>query len=114
MSLADRAKAHYRDNLHEPVAIRRITGTGSSRTDATYATVGRVWKATRKDLVGGFAQQDMQAIIYAQALFDNGLPSDVIKGDFLIDQDGIEYSVEDVEFRRVEAIMVGYELKIRG
>jgi hypothetical protein len=114
MTLATEARQLYRDNLHEPVTIRRITGTGTGRLDATYATVGRMWKGERKELTGGIAQQDVNAIIYSQALFDNGLPSDVEIGDYLINQDGIEYTVYEVKARRVEAVLVGYELTVRA
>ena len=108
------AKARYKKNLHEVVSIRRITGSGSTRVDATYATVGRVFKGERKELVGGVAQQDITAIVYADDLFDAGLPSDVKIGDYFIDQDAIEYSVYEVKFRRVQAVMIAYELTVRG
>lgn len=114
VTLASRAQAQYRENLHEPVSIRRITGSGSSRTDEGYATVGRVYRGDQKELVGGIAQQNMIAIIYAQQLFDAGLPSDVVIGDYLIDQDGLQYTVVEVKPRRVEAVMVAYELTIRA
>ena len=114
MSLATRAKSLYRENLHEPVSIRRITGTGPSRVDVTYATVGRVFKGQRRELTGGIAQQDLTAIIYAQDLFDEGLPSDVVIGDYLIDQGGIEHSIYEVQARRVEGVLIAYELTARG
>lgn len=110
----ERAKAHYKRNLHEPVSIRRITGSGTARTDVSYATVGRVFNAQRQELTGGIAQQDLTAIVYAQDLFDNGLPSHVVVGDYLIDQDGIEHSVYEVAARRVSGVMVGYELTVRA
>jgi hypothetical protein len=113
VTLASRAQAQYREHLHEPVTIRRITGSGSTRTDESYATVGRVYRGDQKELVGGIAQQNLIAIIYAQALFDAGLPSVVI-GDYLIDQDGLQYTVVEVKPRRVEAVMVAYELTVRA
>jgi hypothetical protein len=109
-----RAKQHYKANLKEPVSIRRIIGTGVGKTDNTYDTVGRVFKGERKELVGGVAQQDITAIVYAQDLLDAGLPSDVKIGDYLIDQDDLEYSVYEVKFRRVKAVMIAYELTVRG
>jgi len=112
--LATRTKALYREHLHEAVSIRRITGTGPSRVDASYATVGRVFKGQRNQLTGGIAQQDLTAIIYAQDLFDEGLPSDVVIGDYLIDQDGIEHSVYEVQARRVEGVLIAYELTARA
>lgn len=108
-----RAKAHYKENLKEVVSIRRITGSGSTRVDASYASVGRVFKGERKELVGGIAQQDITAIVYADDLSDAGLPSDVQIGDYLI-AEGIEYSVYEVKPRRVQAVMIAYELTIRG
>jgi hypothetical protein len=109
-----RAKALYRENLHEPVSIRRITGTGPSRVDESYATVGRVFDADRRELTGGIAQQDRKAIIYAQALFDAGLAFDVMTGDFLIDQNGLEHTVYEVKARRVDGVMIAYELTVRA
>ena len=113
-ALVSEAKANYRENLHEPVSIRRITGSGPSRTDVTYATVGRVFNAERKELTGGFAQQDRTAIIYAPLLFDAGMPSDVVIGDYLIDQDGIQHTVYEVQVRRVEGVTIAYELTVRA
>jgi hypothetical protein len=114
MTLATETRSLYRRYLSEPVSIRRITGIGTGRVDVSYATVGRVFNGERKELTGGIAQQDRTAIIYAQALFDAGLPSDVEVGDYLIDQDGIEHSVYEVKHRRVEGVMVGYELTVRA
>jgi hypothetical protein len=114
VSLATETRSLYRQFLSEPVAIRRIIGSGTGRTDDTYATVGRVFNAQRQELTGGIAQQDLTAIIYAQDLFDNGLPSDVVLGDYLIDQDGIEHSVYEVAARRVEGVLVAYELTVRA
>ena len=113
-ALVDRAKAHYRENLHEPMSIRRITGSGPGRTDASYATVGRLFNAARKELTGGIAQQDRTAIICAQPLIDAGLTSEVELGDFLIDQAGIEHTIYEVKARRVEGVMIGYELTVRA
>ena len=79
-----------------------------------YSTVGRVFDGERRELTGGIAQQDRKAIIYAQALFDAGLASDVVIGDFLIDQDGIEHTVYEVKARRVEGVMIAYELTVRA
>jgi len=114
MTLVTTAQAQYRENLHEPVTIRRITGSGSARTDESYATVGRVFRGDQKELVGGVAQQNLTAIIYAQHLFDAGMSFDVVIGDYLIDQDGLQYSVVEVKPRRVEAVMIAYELTIRA
>jgi len=117
MTLATETRGLYRQFLSEPVTIRRITGTGTGRLDETYATVGRLNasnNAARKELTGGIAQQDLTAIIYSQDLFDNGLPSDVVIGDYLIDQDGIEHSVYECKHRRVEGVMIGYELTVRA
>ena len=114
MSLATRAQALYRENLHEPVSIRRITGTGESRVDESYATVGRVFDGERRELTGGIAQQDRKAIIYAQALFDAGMAFDVMIGDYLIDQAGLEHTVYEVKARRVDGVLVAYELTVRA
>jgi len=113
-TLATTSKTQYRENLHEPVTIRRSTGTGPSRVDETYSPVGRVFDGERRELTGGIAQQDRTAIIYAPTLFDAGLASDVVIGDFLIDQNGIEHSVYEVKARRVEGEMIAYELTVRA
>ena len=108
------AKELYRTNLHEPVSVRRITGSGETRTDTTYATLGRVFAAERKELTGGIAQQDRTAIISAPELFAAGLPSDVEIGDYLIDQDGIEHSIYECKHRRVAGVLIAYELTVRA
>jgi thiamine monophosphate synthase len=109
-----RAKVAYKKHLSEPVSIRRITGSGVDRVDASYATVGRIFNTQRKELTGGIAQQDLTAIVYAQDLFDAGLPSDVVIGDLLVDPDGNEHSVYAVAARRVAGVMVAYELTVRA
>ena len=117
MSLATETRSLYRQYLNEPVSIRRITGTGTGRTDTTYATVGRLNasnNAARKELTGGIAQQDRTAIVDAQTLFDAGLAFDVMVGDYLIDQDGIEHTVYEVKPRRVDAVTIAYELTVRA
>ena len=100
------------------MSIRRISGTGTGQVvDESYGTVGRLnasQNAARKELTGGYAQQDLTAIIYAPDLFAAGLPSDVRIGDFLIDQDGIEHSVYEVQARRVEGVLIAYELTVRA
>jgi len=108
-----RAKQLYQENLHEPVSIRRITGTGPSRVDESFPTVGRVFDGERRELTGGIAQQDLTAIIYAPDLFTAGMPSDVVIGDFLVHQ-GIEHSVYEVKARRIQGVMVAYELTVRA
>ena len=114
MTLATEAQQLYRENLHEAVSIRRISGNGTGRVDTSYPTVGRVFNSQRKELTGGIAQQDRTAIVYAGYLFDAGMPSDVEIGDYLIDQDGIEHSVYEVKHRRVEGEMIAYELTVRA
>jgi len=114
MTLADEAHVLYRQNLHEAVSIRRISGSGTGRVDTSYPTVGRVFNSQRKELTGGIAQQDRTAIIYAGYLFDAGMPSDVEVGDYLIDQDGIEYSVYECKHRRVAGVLIAYELTVRA
>jgi hypothetical protein len=107
-----RAKAPYKKYLVEPVSIRRIAGPG--RAFVSYATVGRIFNTQRKELTGGIAQQDLTAIVYAQDLFDAGLPSDVVIGDLLVDPQGNEHSVYSVAARRVAGVMVAYELTVRA
>jgi hypothetical protein len=112
----DAVKAEYLEALGEvgeTVSIRRITGTGPSRTDTSYATIGRVFNGERKELTGGIAQQDLTAIVYAPDLFTAGMPSDVVIGDFLVHQ-GIEHSVYEVKARRIQGVMVAYELTVRA
>jgi len=106
-----RAKALYRENLHESVSIRR---TSSGRAYVNYPTLGRIFDGERRELTGGIAQQDRKAIIAADLLFNAGLPSDVVIGDFLVDQDGLEHTVYEVKARRVDGVMVAYELTVRA
>jgi hypothetical protein len=107
-----RAKVAYKKHLSEPVSIRRIAGPG--RAFVSYPTVGRIFGTQRKELTGGIAQQDLTAIVYAQDLFDAGMPSDVVIGDLLVDPDGNEHSVYSVAARRVAGVMVAYELTVRA
>ena len=109
-----RARVHYRNNLHEPITIRRITGSGSTRVVANYSSMARVFRGERKQLVGGIAQQDMHAIVYHQYLVDDGLTGEVLIGDYLITDSGVEFSVTEVKPRRVQAELIGYDLTLRG
>jgi hypothetical protein len=109
-----RAKAAYKKYLVEPVSIRRITGSGVDRVDASYPTVARIFNTQHKQLTGGIAQQDLTAIVYAQDLFDAGLSSDVAIGDLLVDPQGNEHSVYSVAARRAAGVMVAYELTVRA
>lgn len=108
------ARFHYRRNLHEPVTIRRITGSGSTRVVANYTSLARVFQGERKELVGGIAQQDMRCILYHQDLVDDGMTDEVKIGDYLIDAANVEFSVTEVKPRRVQAELIGYKLTLRG
>lgn len=109
-----RAQRIYKNHLHEPVTIRRIVGSGSARTVSDFATMGRVFKGERKELVAGISQQDVTAIVNAELLESDGLTGDVVIGDYLIEQSGAEYTVTEVKPRRVKAVMIAYELTLRG
>lgn len=108
------AKHVYQKHLKETVAVKRIAGTGSSRMVNTYATKGRVYRGDRRELVGGIAQQDWIAILNAEPLVAAGLSTDVMIGDYVIDADGVEYSVTEVKPRRVKAVMIAFELTLRA
>lgn len=110
----ERAKFHYRKNLHEVITIRRITGSGSARTVNNYQARARVKDFEDQELVGGIRQGDRKAIVYADDLVNNGLVTEVVVGDYLIDVDGSEYTVIEPKPRRVKGVMVAYQLTVRG
>jgi len=108
------AKRLYRDNLYEPVTIRRIVGAGSTKVIETYVSHGRVYRGERRELVGGIAQQEYNAVVDATQLFNSGLVGDVQTQDYLIDMNGKRYTVTEVKPRRVKTTMVGYKLTLKA
>lgn len=109
-----KAKKFYRDHLHEVISIRRITGAGSARTVTTHQARARVTGFEDQDLTGGVRQGDRKAIVYTDDLVANGLTLPVKVGDYLIDTDGSLYSILEPKPRRVNGVLIAYELTCRG
>lgn len=108
------AKRLYRNNLHEVITIRRITGSGSSRAVNDYQARARVTDFEDQELVGGVRQGDRKAIVYADDLVNNGLVTPVTVGDYFLDVDTSEYTVIEPKPRRVKGVLIAYELTLRG
>ena len=116
MSFAESVKADYRRELKEFVTVRRFTGTGSNRPVFDAQNIrARVFGYDAKELIGGIQQGDRKAILYADDVIESGLALPITDKDKLVVR-GIELSIiaPDDSTRRVDGILIAYELQVRG
>lgn len=114
---AETAKGHYRRFLTESVTIRRYTGTGpiASRPKQDVTARARVTGYDTKELVGTIVQGDRKAIVYADDITDGGMTLPLTTNDRCI-VNGKEMAIiaPDGETRKVDDVLIAYELQIRG
>lgn len=114
----DSVKAAYRrmlDLVGEPVLIRRYTGTGTSRPRFDAAVQARVTEYDPSELIGSIQQGDRKLVVLAQDLIDAQFALPLRKGDKAVIR-GRETNIEapDDNTRRVQGVLVAYELQCRG
>jgi hypothetical protein len=112
---AAEAQAQYRGALDQTVTIRRYSGTGSTRTHADYNARARVTGYAPEALVGNVIQGDRRAIVYSADLDGVGFTQPVTNDDKLVVR-GKELQIVAVDdsTRRVDDVLIAYELQVRG
>lgn len=106
------------DNAGDPaanVSIRRFTGVGTSRVPTDTSARARVVGYQERELVGGIQQGDRKVILLADDLIDAGFVPPITANDKLIVR-GKQLSIVSVDdsTRRVQGILIAYELQARG
>lgn len=111
---ADYARAM--DRAGETVTIRRYSGSGAGRTPTNYEGIrARVTSFEPHELVGGIIQGDRKLIVLAEDLEASGIDLPLIKGDKAVVR-GKELNIEgpNDNTRRIQGVLVAYELAVRG
>lgn len=103
------------DVAGETILIRRYTGSGTSRPRFDAQVRARVMDFEPRELVGSIVQGDRKLIVLAEDLVTAQVPLDLRKGDKVVVR-GKELNIEaaDDNTRRVQGVLVAYELQVRG
>jgi hypothetical protein len=114
----DQIQADYRramDEAGEVVTFRRYTGAGANRPRFDADVRARVMDYTPDELVGTIVQGDRKLIVLAEDLITAQVPLDLRKGDKIVVR-GKELNIEAVDdnTRRVQGVLIAYELQVRG
>lgn len=114
----DSIKADYRrmmDKAGETITIRRYTGSGPNRPFFDAPVRARVVDYEPHELVGTIQQGDRKLIVLAEDLATAQVPLDLRKGDKAVVR-GRELNIEaaDDNTRRVQGVLIAYELQARG
>lgn len=109
-------KADYRrllSEVGESVSFRHYSGAGTSRTYSDTTVLARVMGYEPDELIGSMQQGDRRLIVLADDLtgitIGNGMTDKFVVR-------GRECSVEAVDdnTRRVQGILIAYEIRVRG
>ena len=110
------AIASYRRKLKDTVVIRRYANVAGPHRPWFDAEVrARVMGFAPDELVGGIVQGDRRLIVLAEDLIARQFPLPLRKGDKAIIR-GRECNIEapDDNTRRVQGVLIAYELQVRG
>lgn len=112
----DSVKAEYAATLKERVSIRRYTGTGTSRPMFDAEARARVTGFAPQELVGTVVQGDRKAIVFVDDLIMAGLALPVTTNDKCVLSNGRELAIiaADGETRKIDNVLIAYELQVRG
>lgn len=107
--------AAYRKSLGETVLVRRYTGTGQNRPRFDVAALARVVGYAPHELVGTIQQGDRKAIVLVEDLIKAGFALPITSADKLV-VGGRELQIvaPDGETRKVDGVLIAYELQVRG
>lgn len=113
----DQIAADYRramDAAGEVVVFRRFTGAGSARPYFDAELRARVTDYEPKELVGTIQAGDRRLVALADDLIAAQVPPPR-KGDKIVVR-GKELNIEAVDdnTRRVQGVLIAYELQVRG
>lgn len=102
-------------HVGETVTIRRYTGTGQNRPHFDATVKARVVDYKPHELVGAIQQGDRKLIVLADDLITAQFPQPLVKGDKAVVR-GKELNIEapDDNTRRVQGVLIAYELRVRG
>lgn len=106
-------KALYRRTLDGRATVRRYSNGGRSWFEA--AAQARIVGYAPNQLAGPVQQGDRRAVVYADDLIENGLTLPVTTNDKLVVR-GRELAIiaADDSTRRVDGVLIAYELQVRG
>lgn len=116
---SDTAKESYRRLLNadgETITIRRYAGMGGSRAvEAETAVIARVSEFRATELIGAIQQGDRKIILLAEDFEQGDIASPIRKGDKAVVR-GRELNIEAVDdnTRRIQGVLIAYELQVRG
>lgn len=111
----EEVKASYREALKEIVFARRYTGGGTNRPHFDAAARARVVGYTPQELIGDVIQGDRKVILFADDLIENGFALPLTTSDKLVVR-GKELAImaADGDTRKVNDVLIAYELQVRG
>jgi hypothetical protein len=108
-------KASYREALDKSVTIRRYTGLGAARSYTDFPCQAQVTGFAPAALVGNVMQGDRKLIIYSDDLADAGFAEPITVNDKAVVR-GKELAILAVDdsTRRIDDVLIAYELQARG
>lgn len=114
----DAIKISYRralDQVGEAVTVRRYIGTGASRTKSEVTVTGRLMEYDPAELVGGVEQGDRKLVLLAEDIAAGGITLPLTVDDRAVVR-GKEMRIiaPDDSTRRVQGVLIAYELQVRG
>lgn len=114
----DEVLASYREAMDAccgVFAIRRYTGAGVNRPRFDVDVRGRVTGYQPNELVGSVQQGDRKVIVLVEDLITAQFPLPITANDKLILL-GKELAIVSVDSstRRVQGVLIAYELQVRG
>ncbi len=114
----DSARASHRrmiESSGEGVTIRRYTGTGLNRPRFDARVKARVMGLRPDELTGSIIQGDQRLVVMADDLIAAQWPVPLVKGDKAVVR-GKELDIEYVDdsTRRIQGVLIAYELRVRG
>lgn len=117
MNAADVADSYRRmiEDNGEPVFVRRYTGLGVNRPRFDAQVRAKVAGYAAEELVGGVVQGDRKVILLVQDLIDRQFALPITASDKVVVR-GKELAIiaPDDSTRRVDNVLIAYELTARG
>jgi hypothetical protein len=109
------AKRSYAEVLDKTITIRRYTGTGNARTYSDFDCRGTITGYAPAQLVGNIVQGDRRVIVYSDDLTNAGFDEPITKDDKVV-RGGKEIAIIGVDdsTRRIDDVLIAYELQARG
>jgi len=108
----------YRENMDavgETIIVRRYTGTGVGRVAHDTNVRARVTGYDQRELVGTIQQGDRRIIMLIEDLTNAGFAVPVTPNDKIVLR-GVMISIVTVDdsTRRIQGVLIAYEIQARG